>query len=76
MALQNTKWISVSICMNTRNLAFRRGTFTKMLPTAIRSHCRRLKEFQVDQTADTQWAALKNLNFDDPQERDFDDEEE
>lgn len=37
---------------------------------------RRLKEFQVEETADTQWAALKNLNFDDPQERDFDDEEE
>jgi len=37
---------------------------------------KRLKEFQVDQTADSQWAALKNLNFDDPEEREFFEEEE
>ena len=35
-----------------------------------------LAKYKVDQTANTQWAALKNLNYEDPEDNEFFDEEE
>jgi uncharacterized metal-binding protein YceD (DUF177 family) len=35
-----------------------------------------LAKYKVDQTANTQWAALKNLNYEDPEDNAFFDEEE
>lgn len=37
---------------------------------------KRLALYKVDQTANTQWAALKNLNYEDPEDNAFFDEEE
>ena len=37
---------------------------------------KRLAMYKVDQTANTQWAALKNLNYEDPEDNEFFDEEE
>ena len=35
-----------------------------------------LAKYKVDQTANTQWAALKNLNYEDPEDNEFFDDEE
>jgi len=37
---------------------------------------KRLAQYKVDQTSNTQWAALKNLNYEDPEDNEFFDEEE
>lgn len=37
---------------------------------------RRLASYRVEQTANTQWANLKNLNYEDPEDKEFFDEEE
>ena len=37
---------------------------------------KRLAQYKVDQTANTQWASLKNLNYEDPEDNEFFDEEE
>lgn len=37
---------------------------------------KRLDKYRVDEAASTKWAALKDLNFDDPEDREFLDEEE
>jgi len=35
-----------------------------------------LEKYKVDTTSNTQWAALKNLNYEDPEDQEFFDEEE
>jgi uncharacterized metal-binding protein YceD (DUF177 family) len=37
---------------------------------------KRLAQYKVDLTANTQWATLKNLNYEDPEDNEFFDEEE
>ena len=48
---------------------------------AVESDCnqdavKRLEQYKVDQTTNTQWADLKNLNYEDPEDNEFFDEEE
>jgi uncharacterized metal-binding protein YceD (DUF177 family) len=48
---------------------------------AVESDCnqdavKRLEQYKVDQTTNTHWADLKNLNYEDPEDNEFFDEEE
>jgi uncharacterized protein len=48
----------------------------KNLADCNQESIKQLEKYKVDQTSNTQWAALKNLNYEDPEDNEFFDEEE
>jgi len=65
-----------SIFMNTPIWHCPHERCMPLRPIATRQALAQLAKYKVDQTANTQWAALKNLNYEDPEDNEFFDEEE